>query len=154
MIIFLLKYIPGNIFVNSLASSLSELVATLLGGVLYKYAGIKLSFIICFAVALLGGLFLLFLGVNDVKWIPIFIALGKGGISASFVIVYVATVELFPVLFAATAMGICNFFARFLTIFAPDVAEMSPPIPMTIFSILSSIGIVLAFFIVVPKKKE
>jgi len=37
-------------------------------------------------------------------------------VSGAFVIVYVATVEVFPTLFCATAMGFCNFGARFLTI--------------------------------------
>ena len=72
----------------------------------------------------------------------------------NFVVIYIATVELFPVLFAATAMGVCNFFARFITIFAPGVAEMDPPIPMSIFCGLCSVGIFLAFFIVQQKKKE
>lgn len=75
---------------NSLSSSLSEMVANLLGGVFYKYLGIKKSFILCFGVGLLGGLLILFLGDEHTEWMPIFIALGKGGISANFVIIYVA----------------------------------------------------------------
>lgn len=154
MIIFQLKYIPGNIYINSMSSSLSEMVANILAGFLYKYLRIKLSFIVCFSVALLGGALILFLGVDDVKWIPVFITFAKGGIAANFTIVYIASAEVFPTLFTATALGICNFFARFLTILAPDVAELDPPIPMAVFCSLCIGGIVLAMFIVDKKKIE
>lgn len=50
---------------------------------------------------------------------PIFVILTKFGISGSFVVVYVATAETFPTLFATTAMGFCNFLARVFTIMAP-----------------------------------
>ena len=154
MIIFQLKYIPGNIYINSMSSSLSEMVANILAGFLYKYLRIKLSFIVCFSVSLVGGALILFLGVDDVKWIPVFITLAKGGIAANFTIVYIASAEVFPTLFTATALGICNFFARFLTILAPDVAELDPPIPMAVFCSLCIGGIVLAIFIVDKKKIE
>lgn len=152
MIIFLLKYIPGNVYINSMSSALSEMVANIIAGFLYKYLRVKLSFIVCFSVALVGGALILFLGVDDVNWIPVFILFAKGGIAANFVIVYIATAEMFPTLFTATAMGICNFFARFLTIMAPYVAELDPPIPMAVFCSLCIGALVLAMFIVDKKK--
>lgn len=152
MIIFQLKYIPGNIYINSISSSLSEMVANILAGFLYKYLKGKLSFIICFSIALVGGSLILFLGVDDVKWVPVFITLAKGGIAANFTIVYIASAEVYPTLFTATALGINNFFARFLTILAPYVAELDPPIPMAVFCSLCIGGIVLALFIVEQKK--
>ena len=48
-----------------------------------------------------------------------FFVLTKIGITGGFVIVYVATVDVFPTLFCATAMGFCNFGARVLNILAP-----------------------------------
>jgi len=147
MIIFQLKYIPGNIYINSMSSALSEMVANILAGFLYKYLGAKKSFIVCFCVALVGGSLILFMGVDNTTWVPIFIIFAKGGIAANFVIVYIASAEIFPVLFSATALGICNFFARFLTILAPFVAELDPPTPMAVFCSLSIGGIVLALFI-------
>jgi len=89
----------------------------------------------------------LFLGVDDATWVPIFITFAKGGIAANFTIVYITSAEIFPVLFTATALGICNFFARLLSILAPFVAEIDAPIPMAVFCSLSIGGIVLAFFI-------
>ncbi len=91
MIIFQLKYIPGNVYVNNMSSSLSEMVANILAGFLYKYLSIKKSLIVCFSVALLGGALILFLGVENVHWIPVFITLAKGGIAANFTIIYIAS---------------------------------------------------------------
>jgi len=84
---------------------------------------------------------------------PIFVTLAKFGISSAFVIVYVATVDVFPTLFCATAIGFCNFFARVATILAPLIAEKQPPLPMLIFTSMTAVGSVLALFIR-PAKKE
>ena len=152
MISFQLKYLPGDIYENSLASSGSELLAYLIGGLCYSFLKIRKSFAISFVIALVGGILILTLGVKDVSYMPLFVTLAKFGISGGFVIVYVATVDLFPTLFVATAIGICNFFSRFLTILAPQVAELDPPIPMSIFIALSALGLILSFFIIEKKK--
>jgi len=147
MIIFQLKYIPGNVFINNMTSSLSEMVANILAGFLYKYLRVRVSLIVCFSSALVGGALILFLGVEDVDWIPVFITFAKGGIAAAFTIIYIASAELFPTLFTATALGICNFFARFLTILAPGIAELDEPVPMAVFCSLCIGAIVFAIFI-------
>jgi len=54
---------------------------------------------------------------------------------------------MFPTLFAATAMGICNFVARLITIGSFVIAEKDPPVPMTIFVSVMMIGIVVSQFI-------
>jgi hypothetical protein len=48
-------------------------------------------------------------------------------------------------------MGICNFFARIATIFAPEVAQAPGKTGMIIFSSLSALSFVLAIFL--QKKK-
>ncbi len=128
------------------------MVANILAGFLYKYLRIKTLLIVCFSVALIGGALILLLGVDDAKWIPV-ITFAKGGIAANFTVIYIASSEMFPTLFTATALGICNFFARFLTILAPYVAELDAPTPMTVFCSLCIGGIVLAMFIVENKKE-
>ena len=44
------------------------------------------------------------------------------GIAAVFTIVYVSHNQIFPVLFAATALGVCNFASRLFAAFAPVIA--------------------------------
>jgi hypothetical protein len=61
---------------------------------------------------------------------------------------WMSNTVLFPTLFCGTSLGICNVFARSFTFFAPWIAEMPAPLPMTTFAILCSIGVVLAGFLV------
>lgn len=119
MIIFYLKYLPGNVYNNSLASGGADCVASLVGGLVYIKLGLRKSFTLLFSISSIGGLIIIFLGDGATVWMPIFVVLTKIGITGGFVIVYVATVDVFPTLFCATAMGFCNFGARVLTILAP-----------------------------------
>jgi hypothetical protein len=62
MVGFQLKYLPGDIYNNGLASSLSELLAYATSGIVYKYLKTRISFALSFLVGLSGGLLILFLG--------------------------------------------------------------------------------------------
>ena len=153
LISFQLKYLPGDVYNNSMASSGSELLAYILGGILYNKIGIRLAFCFSYLISVVGGVMILFWGTNNPQLMPIFVTLAKFGISSGFVIVYVSTVDVFPTLFCATALGFCNFFARVATILAPLIAEKQPPLPMLIFTSMTAVGSVLALFIR-PAKKE
>jgi len=59
------------------------------------------------------------------------------GTTAAINTIYIGCVQLFPVLFAATANGICNFTARIGNIFCPLLAELQGLKPMIVFSLLS-----------------
>jgi hypothetical protein len=147
MIVFKLKYLPGDIFENSLASGLSEFISLTSAGFLYTRLGIKMSFVVLFGLAVLGGTLILTLGEHDLTMMPIFVTVAKIGISGGFTLVYVSTVDVFPTLFCATAIGLCNFLARIVTILAPEIAERAPPLPMLLFTIVCAGGVVLIQFI-------
>ena len=55
---------------------------------------------------------------------PCFIMIAKLGVCGTFNLVYIGNIDLFPTLFCSTAMGICNFFARLVSIAAPMTAEI------------------------------
>ena len=130
-----------------MASGGSELVAILTSGVLYSKLGLKKSFSLLFAVSCAGGCCILFLGEQtEGILLPIFVVFTKFGIAGAFVLLYSSTVEMFPTLFSATALGFCNFFARIITIFAPLVAEQDPPLPMLLFVIFTALGSVVIWF--------
>ena len=57
----------------------------------------------------------------------VFVLIAKFGISGAYNAVYIGNTQLFPTLFAVTAMGIVNFIARIAASFAPLAAEMDPP---------------------------
>jgi hypothetical protein len=123
------------------------MVAICVAGLLYGKLGMRLSFTLLFSLSVIGGICILFLGESSTFWMPFFVIFAKFGIAGGFVIVYVSTVDVFPTLFCATALGFCNFFARFLTILAPEIAERPPPLPMVLFVSLTGLGIILIQFV-------
>jgi len=74
------------------------------------------------------------------------------GVSGSFNICYLANAQLFPSIFAGTAIGICNFFAKMSTVIAPLLAEVPDPAPMSVFAVLTGLAAITALFIQVEKK--
>ena len=56
MIAFLLKNLPGNIYLNGLAASIAEIFSFVVSGFMYKHKGLKLSLIFFFGISALGGL--------------------------------------------------------------------------------------------------
>lgn len=75
MIIFYLKYLPGNIYNNTLASTSTALIAVFAGGFMYEKLGIRKSFTILFGLTSIGGFIIIFLGVSNVIWMPIFVVI-------------------------------------------------------------------------------
>ena len=59
---------------------------------------------------------------QDSYLFPIFILIAKLGIASAFNILYVSHADIFPVLFAATALGFCNFVTRIFTGLSPILA--------------------------------
>lgn len=143
MIAFYLKYLPGNIYDNNLASTVSEFGAIILSGFMYKKMGLKLAFTTLLAISVVGGCMILFVGIDSTFWMPFFVLIAKFGISGGFNLCYCSTVYVFPTLFCGTAIGICNFFGRIITIFAPIVAEKPWPLPMVLFTGFAAIGMIV-----------
>lgn len=96
-----------------------------------------------FTIATVGALAICGYGLHHQEsWLfPFFILVAKFGISSAFNIVYVSHSEVFPVLFSATALGICNFITRIFTGISPILAQMEEPFPMVIFTLLSMLGV-------------
>ena len=123
LINFRMKYLPGNIFINTTVASSSEIVAYILGGISYQKIGIRFTLITAFLISCLGSISLIIWG-NYVDYVPLMILATRVGVSATFNICYLANAQLFPSIFAGTAIGICNIFAKMSTILAPMLAEV------------------------------
>ena len=63
---FELKYFPGDIFTNGMASSASDIVAYVAGGVIYKYLGLRVSLPLYFFISALGGYGILIWGYSAI----------------------------------------------------------------------------------------
>jgi hypothetical protein len=154
MISFELKYLPGNIFVNTYASAFGDLASTIVSGIVVRYLGIKYTLIASYSMATLGAFLICIWGWNTQeqnKWImPSLVLFAKFGISAAFNIVYIGNSALFPTLFTATSLGICNVLARTATIFAPFVAEIDGVTPMWIVVGITGITTIACLFLRKP----
>lgn len=90
---------------------------------------------------------------KDREWhlkriIPYFTFFAKVGVNLTFQFTYYVSFndpKTFPLLKRTTAIGICNFIARLVTIFAPLAAELDRPIPILIVIIVTTIGLVTSF---------
>jgi len=132
-----------QIYTTAVFSSVSEMVGIVAGGAFYTNLGIKSSLSLSFSLALFGAILILLYGLQhqDSIYFPLFILIAKFGISSAFNILYVSHSSVFPVLFAATALGLCNFVTRIFTAISPILAQMEEPLPIIIFTMLSLIGV-------------
>lgn len=151
LINFQLKYIEGDIYTNTIVSSVSEVCAYLLSGVLYERIGTKVSFISAYILAIIGSIFYVTLGDYHKALIPVMVLGSKFGISAAFNDVYLAN-SLFPPLYSSTTFGICNFVARLTSMLAPQFAEVQKPVPMILFCIMAALACGVSFLLRIPEE--
>lgn len=158
MIGFYMKYIPGSIFVSTLIACLGDIPFSIAGGFLYFHCGPKIAMPTFLIIAICGSISLMTWVDSVEALIPVVVLLTRSGVKATFDSCYLANSTIFPAIFAGTAFGICNIGAKVVTIFSPLTAEVKPPMPMVIFSILAAIGAILSSMLIVDhkgdKKKE
>ena len=88
---------------------------------------------------------------QDLWFFPVLVMYAKLGVALSFGVNYLSNSYLFPTLFAATALGFCNTFARLFSAFSPIFAQMDEPIPMILFTASAALTLTAVFFLRVPK---
>lgn len=138
-----LKYIKGDLYVNAVITSSSEIAAYLVSGFLFEKFGIKIVLSASFLISMMGmGALIAYQPHGDSQFLLSLFILGSiGGVSCAFNICYLGTHTLFPVSIVATAFGVCNCAARVFTIAAPYVAEL--PVTTSQYAFL---GVVFAAF--------
>ena len=112
-------------------SSFWSLVGHWHGAVWYRHYGVKKSLFICFSVSGAASLIIILWGLdNQDTWVfPWLIVMAEYGLAASFTILFVAHNHIFPVLFAATALGFCNFVSRVASAYVSILVMYDPIIP-------------------------
>lgn len=148
---FQLKHVAGDVFRNSFFSSIADTLAKPVGFYLYRKLQAKRALSFLFTLSLIGSIPVIFSetasqGYNDYV-VPACLFVMNFGTSAIFGNLYIGHMDLFPVVFSNTSMGICNILARLCTVFAPIVAEIDEPTPEIIFSILVATAIIITLFI-------
>jgi hypothetical protein len=153
---FLVKYMPGDIYFNSVISGLS-CVAMLIEGFIQEKIGTKGGMVLSFAITCLStGILCFFVhGTNQIMLYALILLLAKSGASLAFGFAYVIHIDLFPAHFVISSFGICNFFCRGLTIFAPIVAELPNPwLPMIFLNLAAFGGFGASSLLKKPKPAE
>jgi hypothetical protein len=151
LITFYMKYVPGDIFINSTIGCFAELFGDILSAVLLQWFGYKLAFIISFILAGVGGFCIGMVSTGGVG-IAFFVLWAKFGISFAFNLSYLTMPLLFPVDITSTCLGVVNVFARFLTIISPVAAEWAEPTPMVIWTALCFLAIISTVFLRTPRE--
>lgn len=142
-----MKYIPGSIFISTLIACIGDIPLSIAGGFLYHYKGPRVAIPIFLIVAMCGSVSLITWVDNVQALIPLVVLITRSGVKASFDACYLANSTIFPAIFAGTTFGFCNIGAKVVTIFSPLTAEVKPPVPMIIFTILAGVACFLASLI-------
>ena len=147
LLTFYLKYIPGSIYVNACLACVADIVGHMISGYIAKVFGVKPAFLIAYIMGTIGGIMLVIFFNAEEVLIAVFVLFARCGVAFAFNMVYYATPQMFPTEICSTAFGICNVFARFLTILSPLIAELPDPVPMTIFTVVCIVSALLPAFL-------
>jgi len=111
---FLVKYMPGDIYYNSLIAGLSSF-AMLLEGKIQKTLGSSQAGMMASFIITLGSIVALSFFDRHTDQIVLFaivLLIAKSGASLAFGFAYAIHIDLFPAHFLISSYGICNFFSR------------------------------------------
>ena len=122
---FQLTHVAGDIFKNSFFSSIADTIGLPFGFLVYKNMSTRSAFAFLFGLSALGSFPLIFSEAASQDFrdivVPGCLFVMNFGFAAAFANLYMGHMDLFPIVFSTTSMGICNFVARTLTIVAPLV---------------------------------
>ena len=149
---FYMKYIPGNVYVNTIVASIAEAVSHFITLCLFKLLGARNSII---TVNVVTGVATTVLWLAEVKGfikeVPFFILLAKFGVVSFFTLMYLGTLVYFPSRYLGAVFGVCNTAARATTILAPMVAEINTPVPELCLISIAVVAVVLSRLLIIPK---
>jgi hypothetical protein len=149
LVIFLVKYLPGNLFMNQLVSAFScigYLVVPTMAGVmnnrLTMILGYKITLVfLCLMLAVEAG----YLHFTGIAYSFVFL-LFKSGVSMVFISLFVIHQDLFHTKYLTSSYGVCNIFSRIVILAAPLVAEFKDrTIPVGLMIALNAIALIAAY---------
>ena len=147
---FLMKYFPGSVFLNSTVSSLAEAAAPITALMLSRHMNKRRLLSVFYLFTTIGAFPLLYSAADTTDFyreriVPGCVLLVSFGLTGTWFGLFLSHLEVFPVVFAGTTMGVCNIAARFCTIWAPLFAELPEPVPQNAMFALSLGATILSF---------
>eukprot|EP00347_Sterkiella_histriomuscorum_P007109 403350227 len=146
LVLFYMKYLPGNIFENTIFCSSADTAGYLFTGILFQYVGGRKSLIISFSLAAISSFCIVNLRYYP-SLVPIFLFGSRLGIAAACNVLTIVNILVFPADFRSTSFGICNIFARMAAIIAPLAAELEYPYPYMLLITITSIYAIISFYL-------
>ena len=144
---FYMKYIPGNLFLNTGVASLMEVASYTLAGFVILRVSLKKATVGSLAISLVFPAIIAY----DQLWLTLVcVVCAKVGTAAAFNFAYLANPRVIPASFLSTSFGLCNLTARIATVFAPYAAEMEQPYPIISFAFMLLLGIGCSLLIRFP----
>ena len=122
---FIIKYLKGNLFLNSSVMAVSEILSLFMAGYLYLKVGLVRALVISFFFAFSGCLLITLLESDskyNANYMPLCVLLTRFGIGSAFGLIYLGNF-IFPVQYASQTLSFCNTFARFFTVISPVISE-------------------------------
>ncbi len=155
LLTFYTKYLPGDVFSNSMVIGLAALIFISAGPLASKLQS-KQILAVGYLISSLGALSIIITistcdgttkgGLCDSISILVFIT--RCGLNLAFCFIFVIHTEIFPTFFLGTSYGLCNCFGRSTTLLAPLIAESANKmIPLVFLMISSVMGIIGSLFI-------
>lgn len=139
----MLKYLAGNLFMNSYTTALGEIVGKLSGGFVIYTIGLKRMYLVAFGLAILGSILMIAFAEYGALT-PYCVFLSKFGYSMGFLGVYFNIILLFPTILKSSSMGFCNVLGRIAGVFAPFIAELVPPVNLLILLAMTVLALGLS----------
>ena len=146
---------PGDIFTNSIISSISETFGHGSGSCIALKLGPKSGMTFAFSIAAASAALLWLSNANE--WlgpVPVSILAGKFGTGAAFAMLYMSTLQFFPNQYMGRVFGTCNVTARLMTVMSPMVAEAPDPTPELVMLASCAIAAILTRFLKRPKELD
>ena len=152
LLVFLMNSFK-QIYLTSTCLSLGSITAYATSGCIFIGLGVKKSLIFGLAQTLVSGFVILVIGLKhqEAWYFPCLIMSAKIGLSLSLGLCYHTNSQLFPTLFAARALGICNILARSFTAMSSLMAKLEEPFPMILFTVAAFLTLILIPCLDVPE---
>ncbi|CDW77336.1 organic cation [Stylonychia lemnae] len=155
LVIFYVKYLPGDIYYNQIVSSFSVFAYLVAPFMARKYDNkmiMLIGYIISFIFLVIMIIFQ-FVEIDAVAYSFIFL-LFKCGVTLTFLSLFIIHTDLFHIQFLATSYGICNIVSRIITLGAPIVAELDSKLAPMLFMIILNLAAIAATAFLRLKKRE
>ena len=149
-----MKYAGGDIYINIMLITVSELIAYNTGSIIQSKIGTKNTFFLSYISAIIFAVPLIFW--DDIEWLVMMsVFLSRFGVAASFTPLYFMNQEIFPIRFVPFSLSVWNFFARTIAIVGPQIAEIPKPFPVLSFIAVGGIAAIsIVFLKTVPECKS